>query len=149
MNTKILISELGGRLGLDGLDFNHEGVCRLVFDENLVIDLETVGDESLNIYSAVCRVPDGKRESLYELLLAANMTGKISGNGFFAVDFSTQEVLLQTSYHAYDADVQRFVDMLESFLNDVEHWRTAVSGLLQSGSKAISEVPHSAPLMRV
>src|SRR5688572_5319609 len=67
VNPPDLVQELGHRLNLTGLTLNG-GVCRLVFDQSLPIDLEDDGLGNLCFHTVVAPLPHEGREALFSAL---------------------------------------------------------------------------------
>lgn len=148
MKIALLLEQLGSRLGLEGLRFTDEGLCRLVFDSNLVVDLERDEERGVYVYAAVCPLPIEKREQVYETLLIANMVGT-TGSASFAIDMVAGEVLLRDYYPVHDADVLRFVEALEAFLNFLELWKGKLEALLACPAQQAACPTAHASVMRV
>ena len=122
MNPSDLVAELGARLNLTGLTF-VDGVCRLMFDQTLAIDLEDDGAGSLCFHSVVGQVPHVDREILFRHLLSTHLFGVQTDGATFGVHPMTDEIYLFRSMPADTLDVETAYRALEQFTQHVEAWR--------------------------
>ncbi len=124
MTLNDLLGELGHHLGRTDLCLNEQGVCRVVFDETLVVDFEESQDkQTAYIYSMVMRLPDEDREAFYQTLLEANLFGRATGNASFGIDAEAGEAMLFLSLEPNKYDVLLFEKVLEDFLNVLSTWK--------------------------
>lgn len=124
------LGALGRRMGVAGLAFNAEGVCRMVFDGRHVIDCERCGEtgqQQAYLYSVIARQPAEGREALYQRLLAANLFGRETGDAVLALDAVAGEVLLQQKFDAEGLTEDAFATLVERFVDRVEHWSDALA----------------------
>jgi Tir chaperone protein (CesT) family len=87
MRVDQLVRELGVRLGLP-LALDGNGMCRLVFNGGMNVDVEALRDdgEKFIIYSVLAKLRPGPRGALYQALLEANLPTENGGAGVLALD---------------------------------------------------------------
>lgn len=145
MDINAVLSELGGQIGLEGLKLDENGVCRLVFDDVLVVDIESSDDgQVVNLHAQVCEIPAEGREELYKVALEESLFGLGTGGASFGLDSQRGELLLWRSLAMDKLDYQDFVNILESFVNHLELWmqkveRSDFSSDSNSGGEGDSE----------
>ncbi len=123
MNLKDIIAELGKQMGLDNVKLDENGLCRLVFDKNYIVDIEEAEDKkTVHIYSAIGIIPLEGKEALYTKILEANLFGQGTGGATFAIDPNLSEVILFKSLNIEKTDYQDFANELEEFVNWVATW---------------------------
>ncbi len=123
MDIHSILSQLGQQMGLPQLKLDENRVCRLVFDQRLVVDIEASDDEKIvHLYALVGEVPPEDKEAFMALLLEANLFGKGTGGSAFALDHNHHEVYLCRVVLIESLAYQEFVNMLETFVNHLEAW---------------------------
>ena len=121
MNT--VLDEVGSILGLDNLQVGAGGVCRILFDEHLIIDIETHElDEYMVIHSVVAKLADEPSVETYQALLAANMQAMDSYGLCFCADLESREVVLSSRFCMKTSSTDDFIDLLQEFVNYLEIW---------------------------
>jgi len=143
MDINAILAELGGQIGLEGLKLDENGVCRLVFDDVLVVDIESSDNgELVNLHAQVCEIPSEGREELYKLALEESLFGLGTGGASFGLDSQRGELLLWRSVATDKIDYQDFVNIMESFVNHLELWMQKVQGAdFSSGDSSDEEGP--------
>jgi len=143
MRVDQLVRELGVRLGLP-LALDGNGMCRLVFNGGMNVDVEALRDdgEKFIIYSVLSKLRPGPRGPLYQALLEANLPTGDGAAGVLALDVERDEVLLQrildassmTSVYLSEI-VEKFVDMAVSWTERIERFdqRALASGQVERG----------------
>ena len=122
MNIRDALAELGHQMGVN-VTLNEEGVCRLVFDERFLVDIEASPDQdAVHLYSVLCPIPPDDKERFYERLLEANLFGGDTGGAWFALDRAHGEVVLNRTVSMANTDYREFADALEGFVNHLEAW---------------------------
>ncbi|WP_414663691.1 type III secretion system chaperone [Horticoccus sp. 23ND18S-11] len=132
MNPSDLVLELGQRLHLTGLTFT-DGVCRLVFDPALAIDLEDDGHGQLVLHTTLGQVPHDNREAFLRGLLSAHLFGFETDGAVFGVHPQTDEVFLFRILAVDDLTVDRAYAALETFAHHAETWRQKINELGRDG----------------
>ncbi len=124
MNPQDLLRELGNHIGLGPLRFDDSGVCRLVFDGDVSVDIEEDSDQShsLLMHSVVGNTPPDGRLAFYGKLLSGNYLGTQTRGGSLALDPSTGEVLLWCSLDTAQMDIEVFAKKLTDFVQGVRSW---------------------------
>ncbi len=124
MDINAILSELGGQIGLEGLKLDENGVCRLVFDDVLVVDIESSDDaKTVSFHAQVCELPPEGREKLYRVALEESLFGLGTGGSSFGLDSQRGELLLWRTFPMEHIAYQDFVNILESFVNHLELWK--------------------------
>ena len=137
------VRELGVRLGLP-LALDGNGMCRLVFNGGMNVDVEALRDdgEKFIIYSVLAKLRPGPRGALYQALLEANLPTENGGAGVLALDVERDEILLQRILDATSLTavylseiVEKFVDMAVSWTERIERFdqRALTSGTMERG----------------
>ena len=123
MNIKSVLKELGNQVGIHELKLDNNGACRLVFDEKMIVDIESDElSENVRFYSVVAMLASEPSVSIYEKLLSANLSGLSGGANYFGIDSAAREIVLFSNLDMESIDHTRFSKRLEVFVNDLEHW---------------------------
>ncbi len=138
MDIHAILSQLGQQMGLPQLKLDDNRVCRLVFDQRLVVDIEATDDEKIvHLYALAGEVPPENKEDFMSVLLEANLFGKGTGGSSFALDHNHQEVYLCRVILIDSLAYQDFVNLLEAFVNHLEAWMDKIDrGDVGSASKS-------------
>ena len=125
MNLPDALTELGRLLKLPKLTLNEEGICRVVFDEELTLDFESFAEgRMLHLSSIIAPLDEQNRaETFFETLLHANLLGLATAGGHFSVDEANAEVLFERTLIMEEHDATGFVSAVESFVNHLEGWK--------------------------
>ncbi len=131
MNIPDAITELGRQIGLPSLSLNDAGLCRVVFDTTLVVDLESMNDgRTLHLSAVVAPLDtDVQGEGFYAALLEANLLGVATGGAHFSISMADQEVLFERALDMEGLDFTGFSQAVESFVNHLEGWKEKLDGL--------------------
>jgi hypothetical protein len=143
MRVDQLVRELGVRLGLP-LALDSNGMCRLVFNGGMNVDVEALRDdgEKFIIYSVLGKLRPGPRDALYRALLEANLPSEDGTIGVLALDVERDEILLQRILDATSLTavylseiVEKFVDVAVSWTERIERFdqRALASGPAERG----------------
>lgn len=135
MNSPDLVQELGQRLNLTGLAFNN-GVCRLVFDQSLFVDLEDDGEGNLCFHAMLRPLPHEGREAVLTALMSAHLFGLETGGAAFGLHPKTDELYLFRSLPVQTLDVDTAYAALESFAHHAGQWRTRIEELSRDATAA-------------
>jgi hypothetical protein len=142
MDTAALLGELARHLGVNELALDHNGVCRLVFDGKVVVDLEPSRDgRSLHMCGVVARIPAEGREGLFAGLLDANYFGQGTGRAVLAIDSQNNEVVLQQQLELETLAASSFAQELQAFTDRLEDWQRR----MERGELASASRPAAAP----
>lgn len=122
MRQERFIAQLALRLELPQLAFNDEHVCRLVLDEQYVIDLEWVEqDDAIHAY-AVLHSRAKELEPRFGELLAANLFGRATHDAVLALDAARNEILLTRKFALEHLEIECFLKQFESLVESVATW---------------------------
>ena len=123
MDIHSILTQLGQQMGLPQLKLDENNVCRLVFDQRLVVDIEaTDNNKVIHFYALVGELPPENKEDFMANLLEANLFGKGTGGSAFALDHNHQEIYLCRLLLIDSLAYQDFVNILETFVNHLEAW---------------------------
>lgn len=123
MEIRSIIEGLGKQLNISKLSLNASGVCRLVIDERLVIDIEADEiNENVRLVSVIGSISEKQESGFYEELLYANFSGIQGSENIFGADHVAHEVIMFSRLDMSETDQKIFGERLESFINDVEYW---------------------------
>lgn len=137
MNAPDLVQELGSRLNLTGLSLT-DGVCRLVFDRQLPVDLEDDGAGNLAFHAVIGVLPHGERERVLRTLMSAHLFGLETGGAAFGLHPRTDEVYLFRLLPVENLEVELALRVLESFTQQAETWKRRWSEISQAAAAAES-----------
>ena len=143
MNPPDLVQELGQRLNLTGLTLNG-GVCRLVFDHHLPVDLEDDDAGNLCFHTTLGPLPHEGREALFAALLSAHLFGLETDGAVFGLHPKTDEIYLFRSLPVETLDVDTALNVLERFTQQADNWRQKITSLAPPSPPATADAP--APL---
>lgn len=137
MTVNDLLAEFGRKAGLGVLALDDKGLCRLSFDDTLIVDLEEdEGAGVLHIYATVGAIPAAGKEMVYATLLSANLFGTETGGATLAIDRLRGEIVLCRSVQPDHLDPTAFEGILESFVNTLEQQRENLNSAVGAGSEA-------------
>lgn len=128
MNPTDLVAELGQRLNLTNLTLT-DGVCRLVFDRTLPIDIEDDGAGNLCFHTIIASLPHDNREPLMRALLSAHLFGLETDGAAFGVHPKTDEIYLFRLLPVENLEVETALTALERFTHHAESWRRRVESI--------------------
>ncbi len=128
MNAPDLVAELGTRLNLTGITLNG-GVCRLVFDRRLPIDIEDDGAGNLCFHTVLGPMPHDRREALMTTLLSSHLFGLDTDGAVFGVHPKTGDIYLFRSLPLDGIAVDSALSALERFTQQAETWKTRLDGI--------------------
>jgi hypothetical protein len=142
MNPSDLVQELAQRLNLTGVTF-ADGICRLVFDDALAIDLEDDGNGGLTLHTVLAPLPHEGREVVMAALLSAHLFGLDTDGAVFGLHPQTQDLYLFRTLAAATLDVDAAYAALEQFTHQAEAWKTRIDVLVRDAEPAAASVPDS------
>ncbi|MCG8435252.1 MAG: type III secretion system chaperone [Gammaproteobacteria bacterium] len=143
MKSHDLLGELSRQTGVDAA-FNATGTARLVFDGRLAVDLESDDEgDRLHVYSVLTGLPadSDERLRLSEMLLTANLFEAGTGAARFAIDEHQGEVVLCLSLDLKAVDYQRFVAILEDFVDRLDYWLQRLDAIGGNDAVVAAETP--------
>lgn len=138
-----LLSQAGVDMGLGPIRLNADGLCRLIFSQTIIVDIEQANDEpgTALIYATVGIVPPEAREGLLLHLLEANLFGQGTGRATLAVDPARSEILLFRRFDLERLEYAEFIRDLESFVNLAGSWIEKLATARPTPSQSASESP--------
>ena len=123
------IQEFCTETGITDLAFSEEQTARLVFDEDICVDLEwQAEDRVLYVHSSVGLLSDDS-EALCREMLSANHFGRGTGGASLSLGDDQQEIILARCFETETLIVRHFADQLEAFVDTVADWMDRLSGI--------------------
>ena len=123
--VKNLVSRLGSKIGLSNLSLDKDGVCSLVFDEKIVVNMECEDESNrLVFYSSVAKPEEDDSIKLFHGALEKNM--QFHEQGELALGFDEQEKALtlmeaistsELEYPQFEEHLRKFVDAAEVLMD--------------------------------
>ncbi len=148
MNPSDLVGELAQRLNLTGVTFAN-GVCRLIFDGSLAIDLEDDGAGRLTLHSVIATLPGEGRETVMATLLSAHLFGLETDGAVFGLHPQTHDIYLFRTLASESLEVDLVYGALEGFVHQVEVWRDRMAVIVREARPpAPNPVPPEAGSLR-
>lgn len=137
-----LLGALGHAMGIEGLSFDAQGCCRLIFDNQRLLELRSSHAQQRLVMS--CHLAATPSASQYELLLRACAWGAGTAGGWFALNEKGQ-LCLQQQNELIDAEaVAKLLDQIDALISSAETWEARLS--IPPSESASS---HSAFMLRV
>ena len=122
-----LLKEFGARIGLPQMELNADRVCRVSFDEHMVVDLEAPeGDELLNVIGTVGTLPADASAELLTELLEGNIPTSDPHVPWTAIDMDSREILLCISLSPIP-QVDDFETIFNRFLDHLDEWQGKIA----------------------
>jgi RimJ/RimL family protein N-acetyltransferase len=95
MYLEEILREFGAAHGIADLALDRYGVCRLLFDSNLAVDIEPAMESGrVYFYTIVTQLPDSNREEFLLELLGCNLYGRETGPAALGWDASDGQIIL-------------------------------------------------------
>ncbi len=135
MNPPDLVQELGHRLNLTGLSLTN-GICRLMFDRSLPIDIEDDGTGNLYYHCNLGPLPHQNREALLTSLMSAHLFGFETDGAAIGLHPKTNDLYLFRCLPVESLDVDGSIKILERFAQQAENWKKRIQTLVQEASAA-------------
>ena len=137
MRVEQLVRELGIRLGLP-LALDGNGMCRLVFNGGMTVDLEALRDdgEKFIIYAILGKLRPGPRDAIYRALLSANLPTGDGAGAVIALDVERDEVILQRILDATSLNAVYLAEIVERFVELAVRWTELIAHFDQRVSVA-------------
>lgn len=138
--------ELGQALGLPSLELDAHHSLSLVFESHLVVEAQASPETGMVfLLAALSALPalEGKSQiRFFRQLLAAPLTRKQMGGGFFTLDPESEEILLARVLPLAGINKVRLERELEQFVAALDYWNNQVkAGVLHfHGSSALDGI---------
>ncbi|MET4580342.1 type III secretion system chaperone [Ottowia thiooxydans] len=122
-----VLSSFGEKLGIQGLAFDQDGCCRLVFDGQKMFELRTSSAQGRMLLSSrVGRSGSPWPDATGRLLLQANLWGAGAGGGWFSQDDQGQ-IYLQHEVSLSEDSASQMLAKVEGMLSSLEVWERRLS----------------------
>jgi hypothetical protein len=135
------LMEFGSRTGLGRLVRNGDGVCRLVFDGALAVDVELRDGDAC--FSGVVGPGETLGPGTMRIMLAANLLGDETGGAALGIDESDETVVLSRRLIMEGLTYLAFENALGSFVDAMQVWRSRL-GELDDEAEAVADAEPSA-----
>lgn len=127
MEVDEILAEFGRKTGLGNLKLNDDGLCRLVFDSTLIVDVERTSSGFV-LHSVVGQVPSVNKSEFFEMLLQANGPENVEGQTAIGVDSNLNEALLYQNFTDMNVTFEYFEKSLDIFLSQIGKWKARLGG---------------------
>ena len=135
-----LLDGLAGT-GNQSVQVNEDGGCALTFDDNIVLNMDY--DGALDLLTLYCRLgtiaPD-RVDTVYPLLLEANVLWAGTGGATLGVIPGDRSVVLAYQEKAAAIDGQRFENLLTGLVDVAEFWMKLIEDRSQDAPEASAGV---------
>lgn len=122
MHPDHFIAALAARLQVSELVWNDEHVCRLVLDDNYLVDLEYVErDQLIQVYSVV-HAHAAELPARFVDLLTANLFGVATNGAVLSLHLERDEIVLHRTFNLERIDIEWFARELDLFSDAVADW---------------------------
>lgn len=125
MDLSNFLSTFGQTFGLRSTSLDN-GVCRLVFNETISVNIEEgVRPGTALVYASVGELPADTeaRKARCEEALMANAYGAKTGGAALSLKADQKILALSTTLYFAQLDADGFADYLNSFVHQVAKWR--------------------------
>jgi hypothetical protein len=123
-----LLAHVAAMTGLAGLALDEENRCGLKFDDQLGVEIELAGGD-LRLTAVVGSYPPELELPALRELASANLGWAGTGGATLAANTDRRLVALQLREAAEGLDTDRFVRLLEGFVNTAERWAERLAHL--------------------
>ena len=123
-----LLAHVGSMTGLAGLALDDENRCGLKFDDNLGVEIELAGGD-LRLTAVVGSYPPELELPALRELASGNLGWAGTGGATLAANTGRRLVALQLREAAEGIDAERFVRLLEGFVETAERWAERIARL--------------------
>ena len=139
MEYRTLISQFAAQLGVTDFALDDENVARLQADDMTLAFMEVPERNALLTWCEVATPPPEKLEQLYRLLLEASFMGRATQGAAFSLDRDT--VYLHRVDPLVNLDANSLSEIVEDFLDLVEHWRGVIAAFRADDSDSSADLP--------
>lgn len=124
MKFQDLLSDLGAHMGLGHLQPDESGTCRLVFNGQVGVDLETDHEagQTLVMHTVVGRMPTEGRRAFSLLLLGGNHLAQMTQGAVLGIDATTDEVVLHRRLPLEACGSELVADELATLVSTAMKW---------------------------
>lgn len=146
MKPEDALAAYARQYGLSGLAYQN-GSCRLLLDDDLVIDLEIQAADGSVLMQCAVGLADEKSPELLADLLGANLFYGAPSPHVTALDRYSGEIMLLRLLPA-DQTPESLAEAINAFLQEVEAWRERLASVAEAAFASDEErenVPASAP----
>ena len=145
MDIDQLVEQFGQDSGLGNLKLNQDGLCRLVFDDKLFVDIEKTSNNFV-LHSVVGKPPVQQDEQLQymEMLLQANGPDHAIGDIHLGFDAKMDEILIFQNFSDVDVNYEYFKRCMDEFIAQVGKWRSRLSAAVGAEMADLDSKPSDA-----
>ena len=128
MRLKDLLREHARQLGGGALTLDSHGTCHLMINDNHLVTLEEVDDQTFFLYAEVVALPSSENEAIYQRLLQANLYGRATQGCVFALDAHGTHVILFKEFKSEMTDFPIYMNGFEVFVHQLAYWKDLLKG---------------------
>ncbi len=139
MQLRDLLREHARQLGGSTLALDSHGTCHLMVNDNHLVTLEEVDDQSFFLYSEVLALSPYENEEIFKRLLQANLYGRATQGCVFALDAHGTHVILFKEFRTELTDFPIYIDGFEVFVHQLAYWKDLLQA--PSSEKKPSQAP--------
>lgn len=129
MEFDTFIKDLKTSTGLLDLQAASDGSYSLRINQiHFVFLSPSQNPREMFLYAPLCPIPieENEKLSLFDRLLAANLFGQESGNGWFATDVKSHQILLIDRLALDPLTVTDFLTALNDFVDRLAQWKNNI-----------------------
>lgn len=115
-----LLSALGHAMGIEGLSFDAQTCCRLIFDNQRLVELRASHAQQRLVMS--CQLDARPTSGQFESLLKANAWGAGAAGSWFALNEAGQLCLQQQNEQLGQEATAKLLDQIDALITSAETW---------------------------
>ena len=127
MELSELLEKFGKSSGLDVCNLDDEGVCRLVFDGNLTVDIEQGEDKATCLMYGLAGPLPPEPEALMRRMLGANLFVSDTGDAVVGLDNTLDQIIILLRCQLTHMEYDEFERILTGFIDQLEYWIESLS----------------------
>lgn len=141
MKLSEILEQAVQQSGAPRVETDALGVTRLLINDKYLIHLRSSPDEKFfYLYSKAGELPQaGKKDTICEMLLEANLFGEDTGNAMFSVHRETRSIILMKIFDASNTTLESYQRDFQLFINTLAYWKEKLAGGIVDGSKQPAE----------
>lgn len=146
------ITKYGQSVGLSELKLNEAGICSLIFDSKIAIDIIYHKDADQCVFvSVVGTLPSKNQEECFKQLLIANAYGTENKGANIGIEEAENRIILSYVFIPSIVSFDLFKTLLGNFVTLTEKWQGQYEILLSSlgSSESTESIPNSFEFTRI
>lgn len=123
MELETILKKYGESKGLEQVEFDKTGVCRLIINNNFVVAWEkSLDGKGFFTYSIIGTIPVGEEKRLGLMALSGNLFGIETGRANLGYDSHTRSLVLFQYYEKENLDFSIYTDQFNEFIDYLSYW---------------------------